>query len=75
MNGLHVILVHKKGYTKSHALFMTPFGAMKNKVVSEKEYNAAIDANDTKSNFKNAVLLNQKQVEYDTIRQQIIEQS
>ncbi|MBR3841593.1 MAG: insulinase family protein [Erysipelotrichales bacterium] len=34
-NGLHVILVNKKGYTKSHALFMTPFGAMKNKLVSE----------------------------------------
>lgn len=34
-NGLNVIFVYKKGYTKSHALFMTPFGAMKNKLVAD----------------------------------------
>lgn len=34
-NGLTVYIVHKPGYTKSHAVFMTPFGAMKNKVVDE----------------------------------------
>ncbi len=35
-NGLHVILVHKENYTKSHALFMTPFGALMNKEVDEQ---------------------------------------
>lgn len=34
-NGLHVIVIHKKGYIRSHALFMTPFGAMKSKLYGE----------------------------------------
>lgn len=34
-NGLHVFIIHKKDYIRSHALFMTPFGAMKSKVYSE----------------------------------------
>lgn len=34
-NGLRVICVHKENFTKSHALFMTPFGALMNKEVDE----------------------------------------
>lgn len=34
-NGLQVVVLHKKGYVRSHALFMTPFGAMKSKLHSE----------------------------------------
>ena len=34
-NGLQVVVLHKKGYIRSHALFMTPFGAMKSKLTSE----------------------------------------
>ena len=34
-NGLSVYVVHKEGYVKSHAIFLTPFGALKNKVYDE----------------------------------------
>ncbi|MBE6114174.1 MAG: insulinase family protein [Erysipelotrichaceae bacterium] len=34
-NGLHVVIINKEGYVRSHALFMTPFGAMKSKMYSE----------------------------------------
>ena len=46
-----------------------------NKTVNETEYNTAINANDIEIDFENAVRLNKNQVEYDLIRQQIIEHS
>ena len=43
------------------------------KTVTEAEYNTAIKDNDAETNFENAVRLNKNQVEYDLIRQQIME--
>lgn len=43
------------------------------KTVSEAEYNSAITANDTETDFKNAVQLNTTAVEYAAFKQLIIE--
>lgn len=43
------------------------------KVVNEAEYNTAVDAVDVDLDFENAVQLNENEVEYDLIVQQIID--